>query len=468
MSIRNLENGNCIINATLKTLTVCETVNIDLNQIQNISDTPPNNGEVLTYNTGTLQWQPAPSTGEPMAMNDLIDVNAPDPPENSVLYHNGSEYVSSPAGVALGDVLTSQGAGLPLAWVSARDNQNLGDHYNCFFSSHSKGQLISRMTDNDTWETVNIGNEADALTVSASGVIRWADISSRPETLTNKTIDRQNNGLKNVYDVVHVDRLKNTKILVDSIDENTFIDGSPLGIGNTVLVIGNDDSNPVFSSVYNGVYLANASGTLPTRLDVSKNASTQKYVILSGDSYEGSVWMSNAKTGNDIAGVDSLFYYREDNPAKLYGSIYLLSPSYSQTLNALPNVYDTFTGFDAGGVTSSSVQLNLTLCTITPPSNREDLVYNVEYNLSWSSSTVANKLYTFAIFKEVDLGTPILLEASRTSRQLPNNDFGVTGSSSFLTVEAGTSVTLYLAVKCDVSSANIIVNGGHFRIHQVN
>ena len=462
MSIRRLSDDNNL-NIKCQDLEISGTNNITLESLADTNITNPGTGNVLTYSNNS--WINLPASGGAVSMNDLTDVNAPTPSENSVLYRNNSnEYVSTSAGTTLGDVLTSQGAGLPVTWVSARDNQNLGDHYNAFFSAYEKGQLISRNTANDTWETVNIGNEADLLGVSASGVVRWIDVRTRNEELLNKTIDRTNNNLINVFNQLLVNRVQRFKSVIANMVNGSYIDGSPVSTNDKVLIIGQDNSNPTFSKVGNGLYLVNAIAP-PTRLDTGLNSSTQQYYCDGGSQYAESLWRCKQALGSDVCEVDELDFIRLDVQSKLYGSIYQSLP-YSLTLPAIANTYAQFRAVTTGGPTSGDVTQDTLNRVITVPI-RATTTYEISFNVSWNSTSMGNKSYTFAVHWD-DGGGIQECVASKSSRALPTNDLGITSGSCLHIVNAGTSVTFSLQVKSDTASVNLTSVSGHFRVKEIS
>jgi hypothetical protein len=286
------------------------------------------------------------------------------------------------------------------------------------------------------------------------------------QTLTNKTIDKKDNIILNTNDTVFVDRVKKQKIVVANIANGTFIDGSTVSTGDIVLIIGQDDSNPAFPSTENGVWQVNISAP-PTRLDTGLMSSSQIYICQGGQEFKDTILRCNKETGSDIAGTDSLFFTRIDKPERLYGGLWQNGGSYSITLNAIANTYDKILPFTAGGPNQSSVSVNTATdtITITPDNTR---IVELEYNMSWNSTTGGNKVYKLGVFSSTDGGAFTECVPSVSYRQLPNNDVGVTTGSCRLICNGGSTYVFDLRVSCDVASANFTSVSGHLHISEVS
>ena len=205
----------------------------------------------------------------------------------------------------------------------------------------------------------------------------------------------------------------------------------------------------------------------PTRIDTGLNSSTQVYTCNAGTVYQNSIWQSEQATGSDVAGTDDLTFTRIDVEAKLYASLWQNAVSKSQTLNGTANTYDHFAGYDAGGPNSSSMTVNTLTQIITPPIGATHY-YEIEYSVSWDSTTSGNKIYTFAIHTRTNGGSWTECPMSRALRALPNNDTGITTSKCVHRVLGGDTVEFELRVKSDVASVNITSYGGYMTVNQID
>jgi len=100
--------------------------------------------------------------------------------------------------------------------------------------------------------------------------------------------------------------------------------------------------------------------------------------------------------------------------------------------------------------------------TVTLPSTQQK-VYELQYNISFDSTTAGSKNYTIAIFVD-----GVLCRQSESSRGLPNNDLGETNNSCNMTISANTSPQIDLRAKSDTASVNIRINSGHLRIKEIS
>lgn len=95
----------------------------NINDLADVSITTPSNGHVLTYNSGTGDWEnaaPAGGGGGATQLNDLTDVTLTTPSANQVLQYNGSTLRwenTSPTSIPAGLVAPYGGAAAPSGWL---------------------------------------------------------------------------------------------------------------------------------------------------------------------------------------------------------------------------------------------------------------------------------------------------------------------------------------------------------------
>jgi hypothetical protein len=68
----------------------------DLDDINDVNAPTPNDGDLLTYDSGTLEWVAAPPSGGISSLDDVGDVNVPSPSDGEVLQWLTSEWVAAP------------------------------------------------------------------------------------------------------------------------------------------------------------------------------------------------------------------------------------------------------------------------------------------------------------------------------------------------------------------------------------
>jgi hypothetical protein len=382
------------------------------------------NNEVLRFNGTTVEWE--------NKINDRLQ-------DATGIYDLLTPATTGPDTIAL---------------ISDITGQELNDLTDVNITTPAFAEVLRYNSGTSKWE-----NETNNAMVNQGG----NQPIYTPATTSAETFALRSD---NIYNKVEVTVVQTFKTLVANLQAGSVIDSIPVGVGNVVLIAGQDGSNPAFPLIENGPYLVNATAP-PTRLAVGEPASAFEYVADKGVANAGTCWQSEQETSKSIYGSDDITFGRRDVARRYYGGLYI-NTTYAGTTNATPNTFDKFLGWTNSATTTPPLIANPALDKIIIDlTNDVTHTFSISYNISWSKGAGIED-YVWCLFKNVNASGDVEMTMSKSVRRHETNDIGGASGEAYLQVQGGDTVDIVLKVASDVASSSYSAVSGMMRLEQLN
>lgn len=314
------------------------TIPESLGDLDDVSATSPNDGDMLAWNALNSEWEPTSAT--PIAVSDLTDVTLTPVFNNHVLKSVGGQWVN--AYVTSSEIPDFTSSVTTIVNSGSTAFSNLDE-----VGTPAVGHVSWNGSSLTYSATISVSDITGLATVATTGA--WGDISGKPLTFTPST---HTHTLSGSLTDVNITTPANRQTLIFNTVSGDWENGV---LSLSDLTLGNGSTNHVVK--WNGS--AWASGQLSLTQLTSMDVSVASPVLDDILKWDGSKWVSTKVDYSEITGTQPApvaHTHTAANITNFNASVYALNSGFNfASLTDAGTVADGFMKWDSGSVQYVSI-----------------------------------------------------------------------------------------------------------------